>query len=310
MPGISTQYGPEVQYVSNTTPLEDIIYLLKRDGAVFVRNLISPEDVDKAHEDIKDRLENDEEWDGNFFPKETKRAPSMIARSPTFTKTQVMNPLFQAVCDHFLTTRSWFWWGENRKESVSKPQVTSTTAMKIGPGGKAQPLHRDDYINHNYHTEVSEWDDERDANRETAIGLMVAGCKVTKENGGTQFIPRSHLWGTDRKTPPSTSDCVFAEMEKGDALIIFSSVYHGGGNNTTTDEHRLMFSTFAIRGYLRQEENQYLAVPADKVKQYDRATQKFIGYAISDPACGYVEELDPIYTLYPEELKNVKPTDF
>ena len=270
----------------------------------------------------------------------------MIARSQTYTKSQVMNPIFQGVCNHFLTTRSWFWWGDKRKESVSLPYVTSCTAMRIGPGGKAQPLHRDDYINHNYHTEISEWDDERDARRETAVGLMVAGSRVTKENGGTQLIPRSHLWyvrllllllllffgglptrttiqelievdadpmvcrGTDRSTPPDVKDCIFADMEKGDGLIMLSSVFHGGGNNVTLDEHRLMFSTFVVRGHLRQEENQFLAVPKDVVKQYDRPTQRFIGYSISDPACGYVEEVDPIYTLYPDELKNVKPTDF
>lgn len=77
---------------------------------------------------------------------------------------------------------------------MSKPYVTSGTALRIGPGGKAQPLHRDDFINHNYHTEINEWEDGEDQRRETAVGMMVAGCKVTKENGGTQFIPRSHLW--------------------------------------------------------------------------------------------------------------------
>lgn len=99
-------------------------------------------------------------------------------------------------------------------------------------------------------------------------------------------------------------------MEKGDGMIMLSSVFHGGGNNTTTDEKRLMFSTFAIRGYLRQEENQYLAVPKEVVKQYDRPIQRFIGYFISDPACGNVEQVDPLYTLYPEECKDVRPTDF
>lgn len=118
----------------------------------------------------------------------------MIARSKTFTETQVMHPLYQAVCDHFLTTRTWNWWGNEWKETVSKPCITSCTAIRIGPGGKAQPLHRDDFINHNHHTEIDEWDDERDKRRETAVGVMVAGCRVTKENGGTQFIPRSHLW--------------------------------------------------------------------------------------------------------------------
>jgi ectoine hydroxylase-related dioxygenase (phytanoyl-CoA dioxygenase family) len=105
-----------------------------------------------------------------------------------------MNPLYQAICDHFLTTRSWNWWGDERKESVSKPYVTSCTALRIGPGADAQPLHRDDFINHNYLEEISEWHDVPYKRRETAVGLMVAATKVTKENGGTQFIPGSHLW--------------------------------------------------------------------------------------------------------------------
>lgn len=71
-----------------------------------------------------------------------------------------------------------------------------------------------------------------------------------------------------------------------------------------------MFSTFVTRGYLRQEENQFLAVPQETVRQYDRETQNFIGYSISDPACGQVEQIDPIYTLYPELLKTTNPTDF
>lgn len=78
--------------------------------------------------------------------------------------------------------------------SLSKPYVHSCTAMRIGPGGKAQPLHRDDYISHRHHEEIDKWNDGRDMERESAVGLFVAGSRVTKDNGGTQFIPRSHLW--------------------------------------------------------------------------------------------------------------------
>ncbi|GJC92892.1 phytanoyl-CoA dioxygenase [Colletotrichum higginsianum] len=194
MPNVSANYGPEVQKVPADTPIEDIIYLLKRDGGVFLKQLIPVVDVDQAWEECRERLENDVEWNGSFFPKQTQRATALLALSPTYAKTQVMNSVYQQVCDHFLTTRSCFWWGSERKESVSKPYVHSCTAMRIGPGGKAQPLHRDDYISHNHHPEVGSWDDERDKNRESAVGLFVAGSKVTKENGGTQFIPRSHLW--------------------------------------------------------------------------------------------------------------------
>ena len=240
-----------------------------------------------------------------------------------------MNPVFGAVSDHFLTTRSWFWWGNEKKESVSKPYVHSTVAMRIGPGAKAQPLHRDDYISHNIHQEVSEWIDERDMNRESAVGFFVAGTKVTKENGGTQFIPKSHLWyvrftlswdvtkltflwnrGTDREEPPRVEDCIFAEMDKGDAFIMLASAFHGGGENITKDQRRLIFSTFIVRGHLRQEENQYLAVPKDIARGYDRAVQRMIGYGLNEPACGVYEMVDPVYALYPEKLKDARPQDF
>ncbi|CZR46641.1 uncharacterized protein FPRO_12091 [Fusarium proliferatum ET1] len=301
------KYGPEVQRVSADAPIQDIIALLKRDGGVFVKGLISEADVDKAYDECRARLDSDVEWSGNFFPKETQRAPSLLALSPTYARTQVMNPVYQQVVDHFLTTRSWFWWGPERKESVSKPYLHSCTAMRIGPGGKAQPLHRDDYISHNIHTDIDKWDDERDANRETAVGLFVAGSKVMKENGGTQFIQGSHLWGSERG-PPRVEDCIFAEMAKGDAFIMLASAYHGGGTNSTKDQYRLVFATFSIRGFLRQEENQFLAVPREVAMKFDQDLQAFMGYYMSDPACGYVEQTDPIYLLRPELEKG--PSDF
>ena len=65
-----------------------------------------------------------------------------------------------------------------------------------------------------------------------------------------------------------------------------------------------------VSEYLRQEENQFLAVPRDVAKKYDRPTQEFIRYSMSDPACGFHEEMDPIYALYPELLESARPKDF
>lgn len=97
-------------------------------------------------------------------------------------------------------------------------------------------------------------------------------------------------------------------MEKGDAFIMLASAFHGGGSNITKDQHRLMFATFSIRGYLRQEENQFLAVPQEVAKAYDRDIQEFMGYSMSEPSCGWVDQVDPIFVLRPE-LKD-RPTDF
>lgn len=68
MTDISRKYGPEVQYVQSDTPLEDIVALIKRDGAVVIRSLVPVEMVDKAHAEVRDRIDNDVAWDGEFFP--------------------------------------------------------------------------------------------------------------------------------------------------------------------------------------------------------------------------------------------------
>ncbi|CBF73898.1 hypothetical protein AN8106.2 [Aspergillus nidulans FGSC A4] len=282
---VSRDYAPGLQYVLPSAPVDDIFYLLKRDGAVVIRNLISHEDLDQTYEEIEDTLNADLEWDGEFFPKETKRANGLIGISPTYVRTQLMHPLFQATSAHFLTTRSTYWWGNKRKESVSRPYVQAALAIQVGPGAKAQPLHCDSYINHRVVDEIAEWNDERDANRETSLGM--SSCP---------------------DTPPPESAIIVPRLSKGDAFMMLSSLRHGGGNNTTSDQHRLIYCSFATRGFLRQEENQYLAVPGDVVKSYDRATQQFIGYYISEPACGQVNQRDPIYVLYPEDA--AKPSDF
>lgn len=68
MPAAADRYGPDVQTVSPNTPVEDLIYLLKRDGGVFVKNFVPGPDVDQAFSECRERLENDVEWKGSFFP--------------------------------------------------------------------------------------------------------------------------------------------------------------------------------------------------------------------------------------------------
>lgn len=57
-----------VQNVPKDTPLDDIYYLLKRDGGVIIKGLLPLEDIDKTYEEIKERLDQDLPWDGEFFP--------------------------------------------------------------------------------------------------------------------------------------------------------------------------------------------------------------------------------------------------
>ena len=84
------------------------------------------------------------------------------------------------------------------------------------------------------------------------MGQIVAGTRVTKENGGTEVLPGSHLWPGDERDP-NGHPLAYVEMEPGSAFFFLGSVYHGGGGNTTTDEMRWIFSSFMCRGWVRTE---------------------------------------------------------
>lgn len=68
MASLADKYGPEVQKVPADTPIEDILYLLKRDGGIFIKSLVSDADLDETYSECRHRLDADVAWDGNFFP--------------------------------------------------------------------------------------------------------------------------------------------------------------------------------------------------------------------------------------------------
>lgn len=60
-------------------------------------------------------------------------------------------------------------------------------------------------------------------------------------------------------------------------------------------------------GWLRQEENQYLAVPPELAKTLPEDMQRLIGYDFGAASLGYVREFeDPRVALYPEEKGDPK----
>jgi ectoine hydroxylase-related dioxygenase (phytanoyl-CoA dioxygenase family) len=85
-------------------------------------------------------------------------------------------------------------------------------------------------------------------------------------------------------------------------LIYLGSTYHGGGCNQTKDEMRTAIILSLARGYLRQEENQYLVVPLETVRRYPPRVQQLLGYALSPPFCGWIEMCDPSVALTERDI--------
>lgn len=260
---------------------DDVVQALREVGGVIVRGVLNTDQVATIEKDMRPSLEADIPWEAgnNFFPPTTRRAFGLCTKSPMAATEIIGNELYQAVCDQFLTTKSYPWYGDRNVLNVSPPQVNNTIVFSVRPGNSFdQPLHRDDDIHYADRPHVDVY--PRTNSREYGIGFFVAGTKTTKANGATRFIPGSHLEATEH--PPDEAFARYAELDPGDGFIMLSSCYHGGSANTTEDEERLLFSCFMTRGWLRQEENQYLAVPPEVAKTLPVRVQKLLGYDISE----------------------------
>jgi ectoine hydroxylase-related dioxygenase (phytanoyl-CoA dioxygenase family) len=282
-----SQYPPRrrlqvPEFFGADSSVEDVVDGMKRAGGVIVRGILSRDAIDQMERDMRPSLEADIPWTaGNdFFPPSTRRAFGLMGKSRTAALDLIGNPLYQAVCDRFLTTKAYAWYGDRNEVSVSPPQVNNTIVFSVRPGQSFdQPLHRDDDIHYANRQRIEAYPDPPNS-RDFGIGFFVAGTKTTRANGATRFIPGSHL--EDTCQPPDEDYAVYAELNPGDGLIMLSSCYHGGSKNTTADQERLVFSCFMTRGYLRQEENQYLAVPQEVAKSLPLRIQKLMGYAVSE----------------------------
>jgi ectoine hydroxylase-related dioxygenase (phytanoyl-CoA dioxygenase family) len=88
--------------------------------------------------------------------------------------------------------------------------LNATTAIRLVPGAKEQPLHRD-------HMAFQIRPDPSNPLFNVMVGCLIAASKTTVKNGATRVIPGSHLWGPDRA--PQLEEAVYAEMEPGSALF-------------------------------------------------------------------------------------------
>jgi len=92
-------------------------------------------------------------------------------------------------------------------------------------------------------------------------------------------------------------------MKAGSAVIYLGSAIHAGGANTTKDRGRRGMHVSYTVGWLRTEENQYLSVPIEQIREMPRRSQELLGYAAHDAIAsgggylGTVDLVDPVELL-------------
>ncbi|KAJ5362181.1 Phytanoyl-CoA dioxygenase [Penicillium brevicompactum] len=240
---------------------------LKADGVVVIEGASTRETIDDVLEEIETVP------DGQTY--------SLASKSATFATTLLMNPLFIDQTNRILTDTCIIYYEQERTVSISEPQVSQTSLMSAEPGAVAWGLRRQDECHHVSHP----------AKRESDLGIMFAANDVTKDNGAIRVVIGSNNWN-DKRDPTPEEECL-VELRKGDALLCLGSTFYGRAANKTVHASVLLTAT-STPGYLRQEENQYLAVPWEVADKYPTAVQRFLGYYVSRPYGGAVEHMEPL----------------
>ncbi|KIW14605.1 hypothetical protein PV08_07389 [Exophiala spinifera] len=291
---IDPAYQPStsIAKIPANAPIEDILEIIERDGGVILTEFTSAEELAAIDRDVDAHRKQTRAEKGALpqIPKETLSVAGLVGKSPTVARmceypvleklrTAILQEKFDVIREDYVD------------RNIIEPLLSISLTFYIGPGAPRQRLHRDDNTHGTRHAGEGSFD----LKRAGQFACLVAGSKTTRENGATMFIPGSHKWDDTRV--PRIDEVCFAEMEPGSALIFLASCYHGGGHNSTKDEVRRVHGLFFVRGTMRTEENQFLAVPRSKVLTMSDKMLSLLGYKKPTSALGIVENEDPASNL-------------
>jgi ectoine hydroxylase-related dioxygenase (phytanoyl-CoA dioxygenase family) len=243
---------PNLRLMMATMPVtassQDVARRLMDDGYVVVTGMMTPDGVQNARADLDRVLRTTRTGRNSFEGFDTQRIYALFAKTRVFDALAT-DPLLLGVLDQVL----------------GDYQLSAPVGICIGPGEKAQLLHRDDAI-----YPVPE------PHPPLVVNTMWPLDEFTAENGATRFIPGSHRWEPGRQ--PGPEDPVeTAVMSPGSVLFYLGSLWHGGGANQTS----------------RPQENHCLAVPRDIARDLPERLQELLGYNIYPPFVGYVDGRHP-----------------
>jgi ectoine hydroxylase-related dioxygenase (phytanoyl-CoA dioxygenase family) len=246
-----------------TSAAEDVAQRLVDDGYVVVTGMMAAADMQAVRADLSRVLQTTRTGRNSFEGYDTQRIYALFAKTRTFDQAAT-DPLLLGVLDQVL----------------GHYQLSAPVGIRIGPGEKAQILHRDDSI-----YPVPE------PHPPLVVNTMWPLDEFTAANGATRFIPGSHQWAPGRQ-PTATDEVATAVMSPGSAMFYLGSLWHGGGANQTAAPRLGVILEYAA-GWLRPQENHCLAVPREIARELPERLQELLGYNIYPPFVGYVDGSHP-----------------
>jgi len=258
-------------------PADAIAAAVRDDGAAILDRLVPEAVIDRLEREIAPWLARVPFGSGDAAGLRTRRLGGLVARSAT-ARELIMHPTVLAIARgvvHLPTTI----------------QLHLTQVMSLDPGEQGQPIHRDQQGLDLFTFPPG---------YEVLCNALWAVTDFTARNGGTRLIAGSNRHADNLNEGFREEDTEAAEMTRGSCLIYSGSVYHGAGANrsdATRTGMRILYSA----GWLRQEENQFLAVPRAIARELDPELLRLLGYQRGAFGLGYVEDMrDPMAAVRPD----------
>lgn len=253
-------------------PLETLVAELGEAGCLVVEGLVDAHQREAIRAELAPHLAaarviEDDDPD-EFYPGHTRRVTALLARSATVTDVLLTHETTRRMCDAFLLPTGEFGY-----------QLHVTAALEVGPGAREQVLHREeDSFTHFPLPRPN-----------LIVATMWAVSDFRADNGATLLVPGSHRWAEDRVARPE--EIVAAEMPAGSVLFWLGGLLHGAGANVSGDWRYGVILTYSA-GWVRQEENQYLDIPPERLAELSPEARRMAGFEMyralgfHDPSVG------------------------
>jgi ectoine hydroxylase-related dioxygenase (phytanoyl-CoA dioxygenase family) len=257
---------PELNTFPNTAGAAEVVASIQENSYAIVHDVLDTSAIECVRNELAPHFAERVGSSDDFTGHKTVRFGALLARVPK-VREMVLHPLVHGIAQTLLGP------------SCANIRLNYTGVMHLEFGEKAQTLHRD-----------SGFYPIQNPCPPLLLATMWAISDFTQANGATRIIPGSHLWDDLRK--PEPDEIIAAEMPAGSVLFYIGASYHGGGANKAEMARTGIALHYAL-GWLRQEENQYLAVPQDLARTFSPELKALMGYELSTVNSGFVDHQHP-----------------
>ena len=233
---------------------------VQRDGYVIMPDLLDAKALAEVKEAVAPLLERSGR--NPFEGHSTQRVYSVLSKTRACDRI-VDHPRVLALLDRLF---------------LPNYLLSMLQVINILPGEQAQMLHTDD----------SFYPIPR-PRKALGAATIWAIDDFTADNGATDIVAGSQLWGEERPDPADRQPVV---MPAGSCVFFVGTLWHGGGANRS-ERPRLAVTAQYCEPWVRPQEAFTLSASRHTVREVSEDIRRMLGYSIHPPFIGQVDGMHP-----------------